>query len=740
MQRTLWLTVFLFITIVFARNPKDRYGILYVNEILANSDTFSVIIEDSIVIENTLQVDFIEEWSGGSTGVKSEGIYFNDGDVVLADDFLVNPDTTFPGELYANGGILADAGNDDTTTRNREDFYSFIVEDDTGRTTFGGVLFVDEGIFVNGNAFTVAAGSGETVVRDARLNPSGGINVNGEGFTISPDGSIYANEATHIVGNIALGTAATQDRYIRRVPTLSQVGGQTLFAAQDGVNSGGDLVFEPGFEDDTCYDDQDGFKNCADGNVFVGGIDNANVQFTRPGVNGVGGITFFNGQNSPNGDGGDIIFATGDSSRDGKGGDLIVVPGLGAQGEHGHIYFGADESVEAVSSAFDLIIGRPPLLVGNGGDTFFHGQDAENGDAGNINILAGHGPTGAALVLSPGDADQDTGVLEEQGTIFLGNEESGELAVVRSVALNGAGGTTFYTAQSVTGTGAVGGDLYIAPGDSKTNGNGGSLHLLPGSNPATPGQFGVPAGQIFLGDLVGDLTITREPRDGGGLDTWIFGQGGAGTQGGDLFFIGGASGSLGGDVFVTGGDATPDAYDNAFDVGGAVVMESGNGQIDGGSINMYAGQGSVLISTDSATASGNIYLNAGSGPTMGDIVVTGTNIQAFVLDTTPLVIRDSHLEIENAENILTIRADPMSIVEYNGKTILRSVSDYPVPAVSTAVIAPTSDLELSVTAHRLAELQNSIEILLNTLSQCQHGLFQTNNQFGLPDSCVAFTV
>merc|ERR1712137_576208 len=92
------------VCLVNARNPKDKYGILYVNEIVANYDTGTVQIEDSFVEDNILRIDLIEEWSGD--GVRSEGIFFNDGDVVLADFFYVNPNTTFPGELYANGGIF----------------------------------------------------------------------------------------------------------------------------------------------------------------------------------------------------------------------------------------------------------------------------------------------------------------------------------------------------------------------------------------------------------------------------------------------------------------------------------------------------------------------------------------------------------------------------------------------------------------------------------------------------------
>lgn len=81
----------------------------------------------------------------------------------------------------------------------------------------------------------------------------------------------------------------------------------------------------------------------------------------------------------------------------------------------------------------------------------------------------------------------------------------------------------------------------------------------------------------------------------------------------------------------------------------------------------------------------------------------------------------------------------MNILEYRGKTLLRSVSDYPVPVVRTDVIEENSDFFLTETTYRVALLQNSLEILVNALSQCQHGLFETLDEFGIPDSCVAFT-
>ena len=204
--------------------------------------------------------------------------------------------------------------------------------------------------------------------------------------------------------------------------------------------------------------------------------------------------------------------------------------------------------------------------------------------------MAGQGAIGGSLSLIPGDADQDSGFLEEQGDIILGNPDSHNLRIVRSEAVGDGGDTIWEGQDSATNEG---GDFFIHAGDSKGNGNGGSIHLLPGSNPGDRENFGTLVGQIFVGDLVTDLTITREPRNGGGLDTLIHGQSGAATQGGDLYLLGGDAEdlqSLGGDVAIRGGSVnvvTPDPL--AFDVGGGVLIESGNGQISGGSVNIYGG-------------------------------------------------------------------------------------------------------------------------------------------------------
>jgi len=722
MNRVL-LCCFLLFAFSLARNPRDRYGILYVNEIVANSDTFTVQIEDSFVEDNILRLDIINEWTG--QGVTSEGIFFDDGSVILADDFVVNPPTTFPNRVNANGGIYADAG--------LEDFSSFVVEDDTGRTSIRGVVSVQGGIFTPNDAFTVAGGNGETTVRQAGLNADGGVDVNGGSFTVSPVGDVFVASTLAVRETIFLGSNRTEDRSITRVYSAGQLGGDTIVSAQDGVATGGDLFIVPGSA--TSCSGADAQSGCDDGSVFIGRQTNDNIVISRPDVNGPGARTVYNGQDSINGDGGDINIAAGDSLADGDGGDLIIVPGLSASGNHGSILFGSAEPGE---SDFDIIVGRPRLNRGNGGDTFFVGQNTVNGPAGDLYIQGGQGSNGGSLFIVPGDADQDFGNIEEQGDIIFGDDKAANLDITRSPS-SGTGGETLFEGQSSDEN--RGGDMYIRAGNSEGTGNGGNVILRPGSNPATPGQAGVPSGDIIWGDQVEDLTVTRVARDGGGLDTCINGQPGDASQGGDLFFIAGQGNTLGGDLLVQGGQQVVDS-DISFAVGGSVEIHAGDGQIDGGAITISAGvndigqnSGDIVIgNAPNVDFAGDVRFNCGSGDVLGDVVV-GDFSDEFILQDTPLVIQDSFLLITDGDDEVIFRADPTNIVQYNGKTLLRSVSDYLVPAVPTFNIAPINDPLLTQTAYRVNQLQNSVEILVNALSQCQHGLFETVDSQGIVDSC-----
>merc|ERR1712137_85737 len=212
---------------------------------------------------------------------------------------------------------------------------------------------------------------------------------------------------------------------------------------------------------------------------------------------------------------------------------------------------------------------------------------------------------------------------------------------------------------------------------------------------------------------------------------------GQASQGGDLFFYSGEGATSGGDVTVRGGNSP---IDNtlSFAVGGSVILQSSDAAIDGGSIFILAGE-----DTQAAGANGDITITTGDAASATSVAgddddATTPITSTLTFDTTPIIIDNSYFEIqEDSENVV-FRADPTSILSYNGKTLIRSVSDYIVPAVPTTNIAPANDPLLTDTAYRLNQLQNSLEILINALSQCQHGLLETVDEFGIPDSCEAY--
>merc|ERR1712137_1344947 len=183
-------------SLTFGWHNSTRYGILYVNEIIANSDTRTVQIDGSFVEDNIIRLDVMEEWNGN--GIHVEGVYLKDQNAFLYADFVVHPDTYLPQDwnLFFNGGLVADSPY--------EDLFSFWIEDDTGETTIRNALF-------NGNV---------------------GIDVNNGNFTVAKeDGSVFANNYLHIDGTVFLGNSSTMDRRISRVDTDDKFGGISFFGA-----------------------------------------------------------------------------------------------------------------------------------------------------------------------------------------------------------------------------------------------------------------------------------------------------------------------------------------------------------------------------------------------------------------------------------------------------------------------------------------------------------------------------
>ena len=703
----------LFAVSCLARNPKDRYGILYVNEIIANSDTHKVQIEENFIEDNVLTLDVMNEWTG--EGIIGEGIHFKDGIATLTDDFLVNPPTTFVGALYAHGGVFGDAGT--FTTQN--DFSSFILEDDSGRTTVRGELFVKRHVDVDNGAFTIVGESGETEIRSALLHANGGINVNGGRFTVDKEGGVFGISDIQVSKNIFLGTSASESRYVKRLPTFDRQGGKTYVKSQDATANGGDLILVPGK------------GTLLPGRIIFGEDTGHNLNITRPFSINLranqsdpffvdGGDTFYLGQNTEEGDGGALIFNAGDSYTNGMGGNLILAPGLSADDDdvHGRILFGTPVQGDA---DFDLIIGRPTLKVGTAGDTFFEGQHTQNGDAGDIILRAGH------VALNGTGAGGDVYIIPglnyanfEQGSIFIGNPASTNLTLTRFRIASIGGDTTYLGQDSTNGEG---GDLYFRAGKALTAGNGGSIHLVPGTIPLD----NVQVGQIYFGQSADDIELTRLPTTGGGQDTFIIGQEGMAALGGDLHLIAG-EGLTGGDLIAAGGPGFPFA-------GGNVQITGGEGNYNGGNVVFRAGSsiistsgtdgGNIVISAGDGSANagngGDVTFNAGTGVENGDVII-GPNAGAININEMPIIIEDSYLQFQTGEQEIIFKADPISLITYKGRTILRTLSDITVPYV------PEHDI---LGAYRfrggagvVQQLQTTYQAIIHALGQCQHGLLE----------------
>jgi hypothetical protein len=153
-----------------------------------------------------------------------------------------------------------------------------------------------------------------------------------------------------------------------------------------------------------------------------------------------------------------------------------------------------------------------------------------------------------------------------------------------------------------------------------------------------------------------------------------------------------------------------------------------------------AAGGDITFLTGAASfgRGGNFFLNAGSGSFLGSVVI-GPNAQLLSI-TPPVVIDNSYLQLVNGFDEVLLQADPTSIFSHNGLTLLRSESDYDVIQVDTTPVTNSNQYE------RLVDLQHTLNAIINSLSQCQHGLFYTrtvdpNDPFStVPRDCPEFTV
>merc|ERR1712130_775508 len=306
--------------------PSFQYGILRVEEIWSTEDVLEVKIEEMVITGTDIKIDYIEEL--GDAGVTVEDTIFDDGSITIPGDFTTCCGIEFKSSLEANLGVFADAPNSPEP-------FSFTIDDNSGDVFILDELRAQGGIIVS-DRFFVNGTNGDTRIEEGVLRPNGGVRVAVDRFTIDPDtGAIVVTSDAQVANDVYFGElSATSNRVITRFPATGANGGSTYFVGQDAAATGGDLLLQPG----------DGVDI---GNIFVGTDRNSDLFFGRNALsNGDdGGITTFSGQDSLNGNGGDIVFNGGFSGTRAYGGEITLSPGLTSGGDV-HLSGGDGQNVE----------------------------------------------------------------------------------------------------------------------------------------------------------------------------------------------------------------------------------------------------------------------------------------------------------------------------------------------------------------------------------------------------------
>merc|ERR1712137_57719 len=103
--------------------PSFQYGILRVEEIWSTEDVLEVKIEEMVITESNIQIDYIEELN--DSGVTVEDTIFDDGSITIPGDFTTCCGIEFKSSLEANLGLFADAPNSPEP-------FSFTIDDNSG--------------------------------------------------------------------------------------------------------------------------------------------------------------------------------------------------------------------------------------------------------------------------------------------------------------------------------------------------------------------------------------------------------------------------------------------------------------------------------------------------------------------------------------------------------------------------------------------------------------------------------
>lgn len=354
----------------------------------------------------------------------------------------------------------------------------------------------------------VAAGK-TTITGQSSTGSTGGDLIIRGGFTSGVNtkgGNLYlipgTSKTSSTNGDIILGgtnddsTTTEFDLTVRRPNTVSSNGGATNFVGQTSTTgNGGDIVIAGGMGTTKATTAVGalgavggdvvllpGIASTTYGKIVLGRNDNDELYVTRVSSVGNAGTTFFKGQDSGLGNGGDLRIIAGDAAVDPNvvtppagtaplaGGDIHLITGLATnpvdpntvptptQGLPGSIFWGtATQSLEVKREvATTGAIGTATSIIG---------QNSAVAAGGSVTVQAGRGTVGSGNLVFQVPAD--TTVVPPGTTAF----RSGTISVLAGDA----------------GTNAKGGDVRIFAGNSIDGGNGGVVSISAGNAVASTG-------------------------------------------------------------------------------------------------------------------------------------------------------------------------------------------------------------------------------------------------------------
>lgn len=519
---------------------------------LTNPDgTFNVANDGETTVSGLIRPNGGININNGVITVSPDGEFFVDGDAVIENDIILGtpennffdfiPYTNGPGSVPANGGdtilkgqdaasegghILLAAGTGVGASADTQQTGSIVVgleavahDLNIGRFAAnsgnaGDFVIGGQTSYGNGGDILLEAGSAENVGRggDVIFSPGvAGSNNDGNGirgFLYLGDPSDGSNIPFYVERPAVVNADQAGHTFITGQNVTAGAAGSTVIAGGDGSSRGGNIYLEPGTNGNR------------QGKVFFGSqldsgttLNIARVADTAS-VTLNGGETWFIGQDSLGGDGGDIFLEAGRGSATSCG-DLYLSPGANTANT-GIIYWGTNDNNP------NLRIMRPPSADNPAHDTIFAGVPTSSGaiPGGNFLLLGGNGNAGGDVHLQAGFGEEDYGgeVVIQSGS----GQTDGDITISSGVSASQVTGNIFITA----GDGGFGGDagsVFISAEDTITFT---SNELLLDSIPFFVDANELPVNPILLTSTVTGNTLEITPVPAGFFQL----NAGAGTE------------------------------------------------------------------------------------------------------------------------------------------------------------------------------------------------------------------